>query len=112
MIKNFCRPPAVIVSYFSAYNTSAAHKADKRQDWLHEINPLPLKLSATDYVDRPKEHCTYGFALIRYTDMVKVQQFQNICMKLVKIEKQAKGRKSNRYYDPGKRGDYLTNVTF
>lgn len=64
-------------------------------------------------IDRPKgnrDHSTYCFALIRRTDMVKVQ-FQNICMKSAKIEKQAKGRKSYRYNAPGKRGDCLTNVT-
>ncbi len=59
-----------------------------------------------------RDHSTYCFALIRHTDMVKVQQFQNICMKSVKIEKQAKGRKSYRYNTPGRRGDCLTNVTF
>lgn len=106
LIKNFCRPPAVIVSYFGTHNTIAAQKTDT-EDWLHEILfhcttfVYPLK------INRPKkdrDHSTYCFALIRPIDTVKVQLLQNICMKSVKIEKLAKGIKSRRYNALGKQG--------
>lgn len=105
LIKNFCRPPAVIVSYSGTHNTNDAQKTDK-EDCLHEnlfhYNTFIYPLKSIGQ-RKNRDHSTCCFALIRPTDTVEVQ-FQNICMKSVKIEKLAKGIESRRYSAFGKWG--------